>query len=127
MILRSILRLFLITTIFIVSYSTVFAEEELIIGRWCRNVGMNFVEEMKIAVGTSGQPVLISRYNDGSELRQNLVELSGMIYKITSSSFNDTLRIVEATGNLQLLDNDGLIGLAQRLGNVEKQGDCLNY
>ena len=68
--------------------------------------------------------VLRSKFNDGSSSVQELREAAGSIYVKIGSHTGDKYRIVPNTGDLQLLDNDGLIRMATRLENSPQINEC---
>ena len=65
-----------------------------------------------------------TKNNDGSSGRKKLKELSGNIYAKVGSNTGDKYRVVSSSGDLQLLDKDGLIRTAKRLENAPKAGEC---
>ncbi len=79
---------------------------------------------MEIVITDDGAIELRTRYGDGSSAVSELNEQSGGIYAAIGSSSGDKYRIVSADGNLQLLDNDGLIRVATRLENTPQPGEC---
>ena len=68
--------------------------------------------------------VLRSKFNDGSSSVHELHEAAGGIYVKIGSHTGDKYRIVPNTGDLQLLDDDGLIRMATRLENSSQINEC---
>ena len=100
---------------------------ETTIGRWCDKMLPTMPQYngiMEIVVTDDGAIELRTRYGDGSSAISKLVEGRGGIYEDAESTHGDKFRIVPADGNLQLLDNDGLIRVATRLENTPQPGDC---
>ena len=81
---------------------------------------------MAIVIANDGKVVLESKFNDGSSSIKELRETAGSIYKKFGSISGDKYRIVPSTGNLQLLDKDGLIRVATLLENTPKRNECAN-
>ena len=79
---------------------------------------------MAIVVTDGGTVVLRRAFADGSSLQQKLRERPGGIYEQVGSAWGDKYRIVAGTGNLQLIDDDGLIRVATRLENTPQPGEC---
>ena len=103
------------------------AYAETTIGRWCDKRAPTmpqFNGIMEIVVTDDGAIELRVRFADGSSAVVQLREQPGGIYAASESSSGDKYRIVPADGNLQLLDNDGLIRVATRLENTPQPGDC---
>ena len=101
---------------------------ETIVGRWCDRqlpTMPKFNAVLTIAVTNSGNAVMLIKWGDGSSKRHSLQESGGGIYKKVGSSSGDRYRIVSSTGNLQLLDNAGVIRIARRLENKPQRGDCI--
>ena len=67
---------------------------------------------------------LRSKFNDGSSTVHELREVVGGIYVKIGSHTGDKYRIVPNTGDLQLLDDDGLIRMATRLENSSQINEC---
>lgn len=104
------------------------ATRETTIGRWCDRMIPNspkYNRTMTIQVNDNGMLVAFSRFGDGSTNESKLTERSGGVFFVNGSSSGDRYRIIPATGNLQLIDNDGLIRVANRLENEPRRGDCL--
>ena len=79
---------------------------------------------MAIVITDGGKVVLMSSFGDGSSNTNELREASGGIYEKIGSSHEDKYQIVSSTGNLQLLDNAGLVRVATRLGNTPRSNEC---
>ena len=105
------------------------AESETTIGRWCDRMLPNLSKyngTMAIVIANDGKVVLKSKFNDGSSSINELRETAGSIYEKIGSGSGDKYRIVPSTGNLQLLDKDGLIRIATRLENTPQRNECSN-
>ena len=100
---------------------------ETTIGRWCDTM-LPAVPQyngiMEIVITDDGSIELRTRYGDGSSTATIVNEQPDGIYAAVGSSSGDKYRIVPADGNLQLLDNDGLIRVASRLENTPQPGEC---
>jgi len=104
------------------------ATGETTIGRWCDRMIPNspkYNRTMTIKVNDNGMLMAFSRFGDGSTNESKLTERSGGVFFVNGSSSGDRYRIIPATGNIQLIDNDGLIRVANRLENEPRLGDCL--
>lgn len=102
---------------------------ETTVGRWCDRLLPNMPDmdsEITISITAAGQPEVVSRFGDGSSLRQPLVEQGGSTYLVKDSASGDRFRIIASTGELQILDKDGLISVARRLENKPRVGDCVS-
>lgn len=97
------------------------------IGRWCDKMLPTMPQYngiMEIVITDDGAIELRTHYGDGSNAVTKLNEQNGGIYAAIESSSGDKYRIGTADGNLQLLDNDGLIRVAIRLENTPQSGEC---
>lgn len=98
-----------------------------VIGRWCDRMIPTMPSanaKLTIRISQSGQPEMYSIYGDGSENTKILKELAGDMYSNPDSSDGDRYRIVSSSGDLQLIDNDGLIRIAKRMENTEQTNEC---
>ena len=112
---------------FVLAFATDAAEGEKTIGRWCDRMIPNVPKynyTMAIVITNDGKVMLKSKFNDGSSSINQLREAAGNIYEEIGSSYGDKYRIVPSTGNLQLLDEDGLIRVATRLENTPQSNEC---
>jgi|GEM_PF-3073862 len=103
------------------------AQAETTIGRWCSKTIPNmpkYNQTMEIVALDNGKVELRSKFGDGSSGTHELQEAAGRIYKRVGSGSGDKYRVVPNTGNLQLIDNDGLIRTATRLENSPQKGEC---
>ena len=82
---------------------------------------------MVIVITGDGKVVLKSKFSDGSSSITELREIMGNIYEQIGSDHGDKYRIVPSSGDLQLLDDDGLIRVARRLENTPQSKECLHY
>ena len=117
---------FLLTVLLIGAFIST-AHAETIVGRWCDKqipTMPKYNGILAIVITDDGAVELRTRWGDGSSLVTKLSEQSGGIYTAVGSSSGDKYRVVPADGNLQLLDNDGLIRVAIRLENTPQPGDC---
>lgn len=64
------------------------------------------------------------QFGDGSKATQELQETSGTSYVVVNNSKGEHYRIVPSTGNFQMFDKDGLIGVVKKLENRPKPGEC---
>ena len=104
-------------------------EGETLIGRWCDRMlpgTPRFNGIMSIVVADDGSLHLKLAYREGEPLIRELREAGGGVYHVVDSQAGDRYRIVQSTGNLQLLDGDGLIRVAARLENAPQDGECTN-
>ena len=103
------------------------AHAETTVGRWCDKqipTMPKYNGILAIVITDDGAVELRTRWGDGSSLVTKLSEKAGGIYAAVGSSSGDKYRVVPADGNLQLLDNDGLIRVAIRLENTPQPGEC---
>lgn len=103
------------------------ASDDVVLGRWCDRMvpsmpRMNAVLEIKIS--DLDGVIIESSFRDGSSLRRVLEERGNEVYADPDSASGDRYRIVSSTGDLQLIDDDGLIRTARRLENVPRAGEC---
>lgn len=103
------------------------AHAETTLGRWCWKPvptmpNLNGILTIKIA--DDGQPYLESKYGDGSSGKIVLEELSATHYTNPNSKHGDSYRIIKTDGSLQLIDNDGIGGVARRLENSPVESEC---
>ena len=101
------------------------ASAETVLGRWCDKSLPSLPQHnsvMTIVITDEGKVMLRERFADGSALEEELREAAGGIYEMAGT--DDKFRIVPSTGNLQLIDNDGLIRTAIRLENTPRSGEC---
>ncbi len=77
-----------------------------------------------IVITDDGKVVRKSKFGDGSSGISELREATGGIYEEIGSGSGDKYRIIPSTGNLQLLDEDGLIRVATRLENTPQSSEC---
>lgn len=111
---------------FLLALTTNAAGTELVIGRWCDRMIPNLPQynsTMAIIIN-DGKAVLKSKFNDGSSSIRELREATGSIYEIIGSGFGEKYRIVPGSGDLQLIDEDGLIRVATRLENTPQSNEC---
>lgn len=117
-----------ITTVALLWVSAIrVAAGETTVGRWCDRMIPNMPKHnyiMAIVIGDEGKVVLKRQFRSGSSSTHELREVAGNIYEMPGSRYGDKFRIVPSTGNLQLLDNDGLIRIASRLQNTPQRGEC---
>ena len=100
---------------------------ETTIGRWCDRMVPTmptYNRIITIRLNATGAAEAHSLFGDGSEMTQGLHEVSGNVFAVLDSPSNDRSRIVPSSGELQLIDNDGLIRVARRLGNTRTPGEC---
>ena len=101
--------------------------DESTIGRWCDRMIPNmpkYNRTMAIVISNDGRTLLRAEFGDGSSSTNELRETAGNIYEKIGSATGDKYRIVMSTGDLQLLDQDGLIRVAVRLENTPRSGEC---
>ena len=103
------------------------AKADTTLGRWCDRMLPNVPRanrRMTLTVKNDGMVVLHSHFGDGSKGEEKLRELGGDIYAVVDSRWGDKYRIALSSGELQILDNDGLIRTAKRLENKPTPGEC---
>lgn len=103
------------------------ATAETVLGRWCDHMipdsdSMNRL--IVIRVGGEGGTIVHSEFFDGSVADQPLMEETGNIFAVQDSPSQDRYRVVPSTGDLQLLDADGLIRTARRMENSGPISEC---
>jgi hypothetical protein len=117
----------LLLTVLLVGAFIGTSHAETTVGRWCDKqipTMPKYNGILAIVITDDGAVELRARWGDGSSLVTKLSEQSGGIYAAVGSNSGDKYRVVPADGNLQLLDNDGLIRVAIRLENTPQPGDC---
>lgn len=97
--------------------------EGLVIGRWCDRA-IAYTSIITIAAGDDGSMSARLEFSDGSAGDRVLDEQSGGVFAVRDSGSGDRYRLVTSTGNLQLIDNDGIIREATRLENAPAEGEC---
>ena len=121
------MRLVIFAAVLVWAFATEVAGSEITIGRWCDRMIPNvpkYDSILAIVITSNGEVVLKENYGDGSSGTYELRESGGNIYEKVGSNFGDMYRIVPSTGNLQLLDEEGLIRVARRLENTPQSGEC---
>ena len=97
------------------------------IGRWCDQLVPNMPQYnrvMSIVITDDSRIELQSDFNDDSSSIKELRELSADIFEPIEARFGERYRISSSDGNLQLIDEDGLIRTARRLENSAQPGEC---
>lgn len=95
---------------------------ELVIGRWCDHpIPTMAVADNIIAIKITDDGAMLERQFQTSTSEAPLDERGGDTY----FDGGDGYRIVSSSGDLQLLDGDGLIRVAKRLENTPQTGECL--
>ena len=120
------MRAVIIAVVLVWAFAAEVAGGEITIGRWCDRMIPNIPKYdaiLAIFITSDGKVILKAEYGDGSSGMYELRERSGNIYEKIGSS-GDKYRIVPSTGNLQLLDDDGLIRVATRLENTPQSNEC---
>ena len=112
----------IIVVAFLLASATDATTGETTVGRWCDRA---FPAVMTIVITDRGKAVLKWQFRDGSSVLDKLREAADNIYERVGSRYGSKFRIVPNTGNLQLLDKDGFIRLANRLENTPQRGECL--
>ena len=113
---------------FVLVFAVSGTADDSVIGRWCDRMIPNmpkYNRTMDIVVADDGRVLLRARFGDGSSSVNELREAAGGIYEKVGSVTGDKYRVVPNTGNLQLLDQDGLIRIAARLESTPQRGECL--
>ncbi len=111
-----------------VSIASSEAGADTVVGRWCDKMVPKmpqFNAVLTIVITNDGSAEIRSKFRDGSSGANALREAAGGFYEKIGSEFGDKYRIVPTTGDLQLVDNDGLIRIAVRLENEPREGDCI--
>jgi hypothetical protein len=94
------------------------------LGRWCDNAAPSWAIILTLEVVDGGVTLIVKPVSPkGSEFRREVTERGNIFYK-TDSPSGDRYRIVPGSGDLQLIDNDGLIRTAKRLRNEPQSGEC---
>jgi hypothetical protein len=97
------------------------------LGRWCDRMLPSMPQYnaiITIRLNASGQAEGHIEFGDGSQTTRALREASGDMFEIIDSPSGDKYRITPASGDLQLIDNDGLIRVARRLENKPVPREC---
>ena len=117
-----------VTAVLVLALATDAVASETTIGRWCDQMIPNnpqYNRTMAIVVTNDEKVVLQSAFNDGSSSVNELREASSGIYSKVGSSSGDKYRVVPSSGDLQLLDDDGLVRVARRLENTPQRNECV--
>ncbi|MBB4193035.1 hypothetical protein GGE45_001620 [Rhizobium aethiopicum] len=93
---------------------------EITIGRWCDRMLPNlprYNRTIEIVIFEAHTPIGRNSFADGSTNEQMLEELGGDFYAVSESPSpsGDRYRVVASSGDLQLLDEDGIVRTARRL------------
>ncbi|MGO7306905.1 hypothetical protein ACCS91_23740 [Rhizobium ruizarguesonis] len=100
---------------------------EITLGRWCDRMLPNlprYNRTIEIVISEAHTPIARNSFADGSTNEQILEELGGDLYAVSESPSGDRYRVVASSGDLQLLDGDGIIRTAGRLENTLRDGEC---
>lgn len=100
---------------------------EIIIGRWCDRALPSLPQQNRtiaIVISEAHSAIARNSFADGSTNEQILEERSGDLYAVSDSPSRDMYRVVASSGDLQLLDMDGIIRTARRLENTPRDGEC---
>jgi len=103
---------------------------DTLVGRWCDTMipgNPKFNRLIVISITDKGAAEIHSEFVDGSSGTYKLKEKSGNIFEKVSSGSGDKYRVVPGNGDLQLLDNEGLIRTARRLEAKPQAEDCLTF
>lgn len=104
------------------------ARADTVLGRWCDKMipaMPKYNAVLTIVITNDGTAEIRSKFGDGSSGTNALREATGGFYEKIGSGVGEKYRVVPTTGNLQLIDNDGLIRIAVRLENKPRDGDCI--
>lgn len=112
--------------LFAAALTTSSSASELTIGRWCDVLvrSMDLTQIIEFSLMSDGSIVSRSFFSDGSSREAHLEELGNETYAEIDASFGEKFRIVPSSGDLQLIDDDGLISTARRLENTPRDGEC---
>ncbi|MGR9076303.1 hypothetical protein ACU8M5_08970 [Rhizobium leguminosarum] len=100
---------------------------EITIGRWCDRMlpsTPQYNRIIEIVISEAHTPIARNSFADGSTSEQMLEELGDDLYGVSDSPSGDRYRLVASSGDLQLLDEDGVIRTAHRLENTPRDGEC---
>ena len=101
--------------------------QEYIIGRWCdRRLASTeeYSNLIEIVGGEAGSVVQRSTFADGASTQSVLEEVGDGVFLVAGSSSGERYRIVPNTGDLQILDNDGVIRTASRIKSSDSNSSC---
>ncbi|WP_294924186.1 hypothetical protein [uncultured Paracoccus sp.] len=106
--------------------SSIGMASEVTIGRWCDAFApsVNITQTIEFVTSSNKSLTIRRSFSDGSGSETVLEELGNETYAEADASFGEKYRIVPSTGDLQLLDDDGLIRTAKRLENAPQEGEC---
>lgn len=124
---RILLLMLVMSSLLFFAIDTALAET--IMGRWCDRMLPTlpqYNQVLSIIIAKDGRVVGRSEYGEGSSYMVELWEEAGGIFSVVGSSSGDKWRVVPNTGELQLLDDDGLIRIATRLENTPTDKECLH-
>jgi hypothetical protein len=98
-----------------------------IVGSWCDRMVPNnsrYNRVMTVYKTDDDAAMLRSVFADGSETRSELKERPSGEYLKVGSTHGDRYRVDKSSGNLRLIDNDGLIRVATRIGDAAGLEEC---
>ena len=101
------------------------AHADTLVGRWCDTMipgQLKYKQLIVITITDKGAAEMHSELGDGSSGTYRLKEKSGNIFEMVGSGSGDKYRVVPGNGDLQLLDNEGLIRTARRLDAKPRGG-----
>lgn len=80
---------------------------------------------IKLYISENEVPRAEVKYFDGSKSNRQLTDLGHGLFEINKNKFGEKYHILPNNGDLRMLDNNGLIGTAKRLGDSPNKGECL--
>ena len=104
------------------------AAAETVLGRWCDHRVPSMPQYNGVIELVSTDAGVLQahyRFADGSELTEQIRKKSKTTYEVIESATQDQYRVVPGTGDLQLIDQDGIIRTAKRLRSSHEAASCI--
>ena len=95
------------------------------LGRWCDEWFPGFRAEITIQSFDDGRLQALLTFSDGGTEVQNLVESANLVFFVEDSEYSDRYRILPTTGELEVIDVEGIISIARPMSSNPRADDCL--
>ncbi len=102
------------------------ADADVSVGRWCDRMLPGLADSYRIVeiVHREGGAIEMRYvFMDGTNDFTGLQLVADDLYALMGSPFGDHL-FINSLGNLEMFDEDGLIRVAERLGDSPRSGEC---
>ena len=104
------------------------AAAETSLGLWCDHRAPSMPQYNGIIELVSTDAGVLQarfRFADGSEVTQQVRKKSKTTYEVINSTWREQYRVVPRTGDLELIDQDGIIRTAKRLRSSRETASCI--